>query len=145
MNEVCRTRDSNDLTPAGKSQARSSVPPQLGKAGLHLLLSPEPSSKCTFKAKLGCLFLLSPVIFQFPMALHFLLTPSGNLNTDPGLAAFCAWVPRGAGGVICVWRCAFLLSHFLGSTQRGRAHWVSGFGKVKLNEQARWTHQNCTI
>lgn len=106
MNEVYRTQDSDDLSPAGKSQARPSVPPQLGEAGLHLSLSPEPSSKCTFKAKLGCLFILSPVIFQFPMALHFLLTPSGDLSTDPGLAASCSLgALRGWLGDLCLEMC----------------------------------------
>lgn len=38
--------------------------------------------------------------------------------------------------MICVWSVTFFFSHFLGSTQRGRAHWVWFGKKVGGNEQA---------
>lgn len=68
---------------------KPSILPLLENVCLGLYLPPEPSSKCTFKTKLKCLFHFSPVIFQFPMALHFLLALAGDLNTDPGGVASC--------------------------------------------------------
>ena len=85
-------QDAGDGTaqlPLLSPQLRPCTLPLLGKAHLCLHLSPETSSESTFKTKLKCFFGLSPMIFQLPMALHFLPALPGGLNIDPGDVASC--------------------------------------------------------
>lgn len=115
--------------------------PSWGQASCHCLavlvstfMTPEPSSKCTFKTKLKCLFHLSPIIFQFPVALHFLRALTGDLNTDPeDVASHITSALWDGQNDLFFENVLFFFSHFPGSEQGRRQYWVSGFGKVKLN------------
>lgn len=130
----CRMQKSNNPAPVGKVPNRAKHPRLLGNASLHPYLFPEPSSKCTLKTKLKCLFLLSPIIFQFSVALHFPLALTRDLNTDPRDAASCVTsAPRGQQNDLFLEMCIFFFAHFLASTQKMRQYGVSDFWKVKLN------------
>lgn len=121
--------------PLVNPQRRPSILPLPRNVCLLLYLSPEPSSKCTFKTELKRLFCLSPIIFQFPVTLPFLLALVGPLNTDPGDVASSipsAW--WGWQSDLFLEMCFFLFSFsWINTEKEAVPGWVSGFWKVKLN------------
>lgn len=105
---------------------------------LEMFVSPLSFSKAKFQQhisdKAEIPVLPFPCYFSIPMALHFLLVLTGDLNTDPEEAASCITTAPQGSRMICFWRCAFFLLTFSLINAEKEAVWGLRFwgSKIKL-------------
>lgn len=125
---------SENPAPLSKSQQRPDFLPLLSNAGVYLYPSPEPSSNCTLKAKLKCLFCLSLLFFNFRwLCTSCWPSPETCIQIQEMLPP-APPVSHGADRMICIWRCAFFFFLFSFSWTNAEEEAVPGpsLGESKI-------------